>query len=164
MYPLATPTQVGEPSNTSKQTLGILRIMSCYSSWRSFAGRLHCESWMHPPKPTTNTLGRSYGKWGSWCRWPGGHLSKMGRVGSPRATISTSCPCTTRWRVEAQRTTFSPPAPVQSDGDVGWLINTLAMGSQLGTPQINTFSSNAMPGKMEVLFKQWYLEVNAKFL
>ena len=33
------------------------------------------------------------------------------------------------------------------------------MGLQLSTPQINTFSGDAMPGKMEVSFKQWYHEV-----
>ena len=33
------------------------------------------------------------------------------------------------------------------------------MGLQLSTPCINTFSGNAMPGKMEVSFKQWYHEV-----
>ena len=33
------------------------------------------------------------------------------------------------------------------------------MGLWLGTPHINTFSSNAMPGKMEVSFKQWYHKV-----
>ena len=33
------------------------------------------------------------------------------------------------------------------------------MGLQLGTPQINTFRGDAMPGRMEVLFKQWYHEV-----
>ena len=38
------PTLVGKPCNTSKQTLGILWIMNCDSSWRSSAGRLHSES------------------------------------------------------------------------------------------------------------------------
>ena len=54
---------------------------------------------------------------------------------------------------------LAPPAPVQPDEDVGCLINTLAMGLQLSTPHINTFSSNAMPGKMEVSVEQWYHEV-----
>ena len=57
------------------------------------------------------------------------------------------------------RTTSSPPAPVQPDEDVGHLINTLAMRLQLGTPQINTFSDDAMPCKMKVSFEQWYHEV-----
>ena len=30
------------------------------------------------------------------------------------------------------------------------------MGLQLSTPRINTFSSDAMPGKTELSFKQWY--------
>ena len=70
------------------------------------------------------------------------------------------------------------PAPVQPDGgwvpqeplpwpirlaladpDVGYLINTLASGLHLGTPGINTFSGNAMPGKTEVSFEQWYHKV-----
>ena len=61
---------------------------------------------------------------------------------------------------------FQPPAPAQPDGgwippgqppqpltptqpgvDVGHVINTLASGLHLGTPQINTFSGEAMPGK-----------------
>ena len=80
-------------------------------------------------------------------------------MGSPRATILISCPCTSRWRVGAQRATSLPPAPVQPDEDVGHLINTLTMGLQLGTPQINTFRGDATLGKTEVLFKQWYHEV-----
>ena len=32
---------------------------------------------------------------------------------------------------------------------------------KLGTPCINTFSSEAMLGKMEVSFKQWYHEVQS---
>ena len=46
-----------------------------------------------------------------------------------------------------------------TDEDVGCLFNTLATGLQLGIPHINTFGSKAMPGKMEVLFEQWYHEV-----
>ena len=53
----------------------------------------------------------------------------------------------------------SPPAPIQPNEDVGHLINTLAMGLQLSTPQINTFSSDAMPGKTELSFEQWYHKV-----
>ena len=42
---------------------------------------------------------------------------------------------------------------------MGCLINTQASGLQLGTSRINTFSGEAMPGKMEVSFKQWNHEV-----
>ena len=42
--PLEMPTLVGEPHNTSNQTLGILWLMSCDSSWRSSKRRLHSES------------------------------------------------------------------------------------------------------------------------
>ena len=113
----------------------------------------------HSQKPTTNTLGKSYGKCGSWCGWLGGHLSERGRVGSPWATILTSCPCTTRWGLQSRGQPPCPPAPIQPDEDVGCLINSLAMGLWLSTPQINTFSGNAMPGKMEVSFEKCYHEV-----
>ena len=42
---------------------------------------------------------------------------------------------------------------------MGHLINTLASGLCLGTPRINTFSGEAMPGKTEVSFEQWYHKV-----
>ena len=35
----------------------------------------------------------------------------------------------------------------------------LATGLWLGTLHINTFSGEAMPGKMEVSFEQWYHKV-----
>ena len=54
---------------------------------------------------------------------------------------------------------LQPPSPTQPDEYVGHLINTLAMGLQLGMPHINIFSSKAMSGKMEVSFEQWYHEV-----
>ena len=52
-----------------------------------------------------------------------------------------------------------PPAPPQPDEDIGCLINTLATRLQLGTLCINTFSCEAIPGKTEVSFEQWYHEV-----
>ena len=115
---------------------------------------------MHPQKPTTNTLGTSCGKWGSWCGWLGGHLSERGRVDSPRTTTLTSWLYTTRWRVGTQRTTSSPPVPIQPNKDMGHLINTLTMGLQLGTPHINTLSGNTSPGKLEASFEQWNHEVH----
>ena len=42
---------------------------------------------------------------------------------------------------------------------MGHLINTLASGLHLGTLRINTFSSEAMLGKTEVSYKQWYHKV-----
>ena len=154
IYPLATPTLVGEPHNTCKQTLGILQIMNCTSSWSISAERLHSESWMHLPGTPTNTLGKSCRKLGSWYRWPGGNLSESGRVGSPGATILTSCPCTNRWGLGAWRTTYSPPSTCSTWCGHRVPENTLATGLCLGNTQINTFSSNAMPGKMEVSFEQ----------
>ena len=53
--------------------------------------------------------------------------------------------------------THCPPQP---DKDVVHLINMLATGLQLGTPCINTFSGEAMPGKMEVSFEQQYHKVH----
>ena len=35
----------------------------------------------------------------------------------------------------------------------------LAAGLEMGTPRINTFNSDATPGKTKVSFKQWYHEV-----
>ena len=55
-----------------------------------------------------------------------------------------------------------PPWPIRpalADPDMGHLINTLALGLHLGTPRINTFSGEAMPGKTEVSFEQWCHEV-----
>ena len=78
-----------------------------------------------------------------------------GRVDSPKTTISSSS--MTRWKVGSSGTTSS--APVLANPDMGHLINTLALGLCLGTPRINTFSGKAMPGKTEVLFEQWYHEV-----
>ena len=52
-----------------------------------------------------------------------------------------------------------PIRPAPADPDVGHLINTLASGLHLATPRTNTFSGDAMPGKTEVSFKQWYHKV-----
>ena len=52
-----------------------------------------------------------------------------------------------------------PIRPAQVDLDMGHLLNTLALGLHLGTPRVNTFSGDVMPGKTEVSFKQWYHEV-----
>ena len=42
---------------------------------------------------------------------------------------------------------------------VGHLLSTLTAGLRLGTLWINTFSTDATPGKTEVSFEQWYHEV-----
>ena len=52
-----------------------------------------------------------------------------------------------------------PQRPALANPNVGCLISTLALGLCLGTPRINTFSGEAMPGKTEVSFEQWYHEV-----
>ena len=52
-----------------------------------------------------------------------------------------------------------PLRPAPANPDVGHLINTLASCLHLGTPRINPFSGEAMPGKTEVSFEQWYHEV-----
>ena len=65
----------------------------------------------------------------------------------------------TRWRMVPPGPPPQPLRPALADPDVGCLINTLALGLCLGTPRINTFSGEAMPGKTEVSFEQWYHKV-----
>ena len=80
-------------------------------------------------------------------------------VGSAETTTPTTCPYTTRWGVGSPRTTSSTPTPTQPGEDVGHLINTLVSGLCLASPQRNTFSGEATPGKTEVWFEQWYHKV-----
>ena len=42
----------------------------------------------------------------------------------------------------------------------GQLITALTSGLHLGTPKINTYSSDVTPGKTEVSFKQWNHKVH----
>ena len=49
--------------------------------------------------------------------------------------------------------------PPWADMDVGGLLSTLAAGLRMGTPKIDTFSSDATPGKTKMSFKQWYHKV-----
>ena len=42
---------------------------------------------------------------------------------------------------------------------MGQLITTLTSGLHIGTPKINTFSSDVTPGKTEVSYEQWNHEV-----
>ena len=103
-----------------------------------------------PPEAPNHTLGKPSRKWGSQSRWPGGNLSERWSVGSP-GTIPTTCPCTARWGG------WIPPGQhPQLPLSLAHLINTLVSGLCLGAPWINTFSGEAMPGKTEVSFKQWY--------
>ena len=94
---------------------------------------------MHPQESTVR-LGDSSRSQGSWCGWPRGHLPEREGIRTQRTTTSTHC----------------PPQPGK---DVGCLINVLATRLQLGTQGINTFSGEAMPGKTEESFEQWYHEV-----
>ena len=112
-----------------------------------------------PPGTHCQHLGGIQWEWGSWCGWLGGHLSERGMVGTCRTTNSTTCSYTIRWRWESRGQPPHPPASTQPNGDMGYLINTLATGLQLGTPCINTFSAKAMPGKREVSFERCYHEV-----
>ena len=132
--------------------------MNCISLWRISARRSHSMSWMHPQKPSTNALGKPSREQGSWCRWPGGHLSERG-VGSPGTIIQTSCPTQPDGGWAPQVPPPQPLTPTQPNADVGHLINTLTSGLHLGAPRINTFSGKAMPGKTEFSFEQWYHEV-----
>ena len=51
--------------------------------------------------------------------------------------------------------------PPQMEEDIECLLSTPATVLRLGTPRTNTFSGDAMPGKIEVSFKQWYHEVQS---
>ena len=55
--------------------------------------------------------------------------------------------------------TQQPASPPQANVDVSHLLSILTAGLRMGTPRINTFSSDATPGKTKVSFKQWYHEV-----
>ena len=48
-----------------------------------------------------------------------------------------------------------PPCPALVGPDMGKLITALTSGLQIGTPKINTFSSDMAPGKTKVSYKQW---------
>ena len=52
-----------------------------------------------------------------------------------------------------------PTGPPCTEEDVVHLVSTLVGRLRLGTPGINTFSGDATLGKTEVLFEQWYHEV-----
>ena len=102
---------------------------------------LHWEVALRELSAPTGThhwpLGKSSGKQGPKCGWLGGHLSR-GEGGNPEDNH------------------LNPPNPIQPHECIGHLINTLGTRLWLGTPCINTFSSEAMPGKMEESFEQWY--------
>ena len=157
---LVIATWVGIPCANCKSILGILQMMGLWQlmedlCWEVALRELTAPQRDPPPKPGGNPVGNGDPDVDDQeVTFP-----NRGRVGTCRSTNSTPCSHTTRWRLGTQRTTSSPPAPTQPNEDVGCLINTLAMGLQLGTPHINTFSGKAMPGKMEMLFKQWYHEV-----
>ena len=92
-----------------------------------------------------------------WITWKSPFQEEEG--GNPRTTTLIPCPPQPDGGWEPRGQSPWSPAPTQCNEDVGCLINTLAMWLQLGIPCINTFSSEAMPGKTVVLFKQWYHEV-----
>ena len=59
-----------------------------------------------------------------------------------------------------QRTTTSTHCPPQPDEDVGWSYKHASYQTVTRYPMhINTFNGEAMLGKMEVSFEQWYHEV-----
>ena len=155
-YPLATLTWVGGPCTNCKQTLGILWMMSCNSSWRIPAGRSLSESWMHPPETHHQHLGEILWETGILMLMTGRSPFWEGEGGFPQSSHFDLLPLHNRMEGGNPE---DPPAPIQPNEDVGHLINMLAMGLWLGTPQINTFSGEATPGKTEVLFEWWYHEV-----
>ena len=147
---------MGGPHDNCKQTLGILWMMSCNSSWRISAERLFSESWMHPRYPHQH-LGEILWETGI-LMWEVTFPRRGGWV-PPEQPFWPPAPTKPDGGWEPREQPPHPPAPVQPNEDVRHLINTLATGLQCGTPHINTFSGNAMPGKMEVSFEQWYHKV-----
>ena len=131
--------------------------MSCNNSWRISAGRSLSKSWMHPKIPPP--WGTPVGIWDpdvdDWeVTFPrGGGWIPLEQPFWPPAPAQPDG----GWEPRGQPP--HPPAPVQPNEDTGHLTNTLATGLWLITTQINTFSGDAMPSKMEVSFKQWYHEV-----
>ena len=49
--------------------------------------------------------------------------------------------------------------PFQLTLDINHLLSMLTARLRMGAPGISTFSGDAIPGKNEVSFKQWYHEV-----
>ena len=100
-----------------------------------------------PQKPTTNPLGKPYGNGDPDVdNWEVTFLRGGGWV-PPEQPFQPPAPAQPDEGWEPRGQPPWPPAPVQPVDDIGHLNNTLAMGLQLGTLQINTFSGDAMPGK-----------------
>ena len=93
-----------------------------------------------PPEAHPRPLEDSGRRQRPQCGWQGGHLPRREGMATQRTATST------HW-------------PPQLQEDVGHLISTLATGLWLGTPRINTFWGNAILGKTELSFEQWYHEV-----
>ena len=45
--------------------------------------------------------------------------------------------------------------------DISHLVSMLTAGLRMGAPHTNTFGGDAIPGKMEVSFEQWYYKVQS---
>ena len=149
----------GETHNVSKWSLATSLTMNCISSWRISARRLHSMNWMHHRSPPTMPWGHPSGS-----RNPNEDdqevtfLRRGGWVPLGKPSVSPAL----AWPDGGWAPQGPPPQtqiPAQPNPDVGHLINTLASGLHLGTLRINTFSSEAMPGKTKVLFKQWNHDV-----
>ena len=122
--------------------------------WKQLMEDLHREVTLQelnaPPETHHQQLGEILWKTGI-LMWMTGRSPFQGEGGFPRSNhfdlLSPTQP-DAGWEPRGQ-----PPQPLASvphDEDMGHLINTLAMGLQLGAPHINTFSGETMPGKMEV--------------
>ena len=116
----------------------------------------HCEL-DAPQKSPINAQGTPIGEQECKWRWPGGHLSEGG--GFLQDNHLHLLPRHDKMEDRFLWDHLQPQIPTQPNPDVGCLINTLASGLHLGTSRINNFSSEAMPGKMEVSFEQWNHEV-----
>ena len=85
--------------------------------------------------------------------WPGGHLSRRGKVG-PTEAIHSSYRAA-NWRKGSLWTT--PVATMSCTGRTrcGAINYCPNIGSAHSTPKISTFSGNMAPGKTEVSYEQW---------
>ena len=157
---LVTLTRVGVLHDASRQSLVTLQTRNCGNLWRISIRRSNFSSCMHPQQSSINSLGwTSQGAVILMGMTQEVTFPKVGGWVPPRQSSPDSSSSMTRWRMGSSGTTSSAPKACSSKSGLGCLINTLASGLCLGTPRINTFSGEAMPGKTEVSFEQWYHEV-----
>ena len=159
MHHLVTLTGVGVLCNASRQSLETSQTRNCGNLWRISTRRSHFASCMHPQHSSTTPWGKSSGS-GNFneddkeVTFPRG-----GGWVPPRQPSTTPAPAQPEGGWVPLGPPSSTPEACSGRSRCGASNNTLAWGLHLGTPRINTFSGEAMPGKTEVSFEQWYHEV-----